>query len=78
MKVFKKLSTAARSLGDKESFYLNSYCPYDENQTLCGSWCALFYLEKGRKTLEENTSSHVILGCKAGEKWLCVEEIVEE
>jgi hypothetical protein len=73
MKVFKYHSTAALSAENKDSFFLNGKCPYNKD-TLCGSWCALFYLSKAT----ENTSAHVILGCKAGEKLLFVEEIVED
>ena len=74
MKVFKDYNTAASSANEKESFFLNGGCPYSKPLTLCGSWCALFYLSKAT----ENTSAHVILGCKAGEKLLFVEEIVED
>ena len=76
MKVFKSAKTAKESKTSKESFYLNSVCPYREGATLCGNWCALFYFYRGEKTEYSNTSSHVILGCKAGEKLLYVSELV--
>jgi hypothetical protein len=73
MKVFKNLETAIASMNTKSALYLNSECPYSPNNSLCGNWCALFYLDKG----ESNTTPFVILGCKAGEKYLYVEELVE-
>lgn len=73
MKVFRNIETAITSLVEKPSLYLNSKCPYASNNPLCGNWCALFYLDKG----ESNTTPFVILGCKAGEKYLYVEELVE-
>ena len=78
MKVFKKVKTAEKSEIKKESFYLNSMCPYQPEYTLCGSWCALFYFHKAENTEDKNTSAHVILGCKAGEKLLYVSELVED
>lgn len=77
MKVFKNPRTAAGSEQDKEHFYLNSYCPY-QIERLCGSRCALFYFYKGENSQYKKTSPHVILGCKAGEKLLFVNELVEE
>ena len=74
MKVFKDYNTAVSSANEKESFFLNGGCPYSKPLTLCGSWCALFYFDKGG----ENTSPYVILGCKAGEKYLYIEDLVEE
>lgn len=73
MKVFRSLEGAVASFNNKETYYLNGKCPYSEGM-LCGNWCSLFYLSKE----SENLSAHVILGCKAGEKLLYVEEIVEE
>ena len=74
MKVFKNLETATASMIAKHALYLNSRCTYSSNNPfLCGNWCALFYLDKG----ESNTTPFVILGCKAGEKYLYVEELVE-
>jgi hypothetical protein len=74
MKVFKKLSSAIQSMDSKQPFYLNSICPYTTGDDLCGNWCALFYLDFGG----ENTTPYIILGCKAGEKYLYVEKIVED
>ena len=74
MKVFRNLETAVTSMIAKPDLYLNSKCPYSYNNPLCGNWCALFYLDKG----ESNTTPFVILGCKAGEKYLYVEELVED
>lgn len=76
MKVFKQMATAVQSVQRKEKFFLNSECPYDDKSRLCGNWCALFYLERAVKTAERNTSAMVILGCKAGEKNLYVNEII--
>lgn len=73
MKVFKSFGLAKVSLNEKDSFFLNGECPYDSDNKLCGSWCALFHLNKA----DGNTSTYVIMGCKAGEKRLFVEEIVE-
>ncbi|MBV5347131.1 hypothetical protein JZU46_02795 [bacterium] len=74
MKVFKSMGKAKLSSARKENFYLNGECPYNGDKKLCGNWCALFYLSKATA----NLSAHVILGCKAGEKQLFVEEIVED
>ena len=73
MKVFKNYDTAETSANMKDTFFLNGKCPQRKNK-LCGSWCALFYLSKAT----ENLSAYAILGCKAGEKLLYVEEIVED
>ncbi len=73
MRVFKKSETAMRSFTDKDIFYLNGVCPQDR-MSLCSSKCALFHFSKET----ENTSAYVILGCKAGEKLLYVEEVVED
>jgi hypothetical protein len=73
MKVFTSYGVALESTKDKESFFLNGRCPHSSTEILCGSWCALFYFDKGC----ENTSPYVILGCKAGEKYLYIEELVE-
>lgn len=73
MKVFMDHAVALKSFHQKDTFYLNGKCPYiPEVDALCGNWCALFYLSKAT----ENLSAHVILGCKAGEKLLYVEDIV--
>lgn len=78
MKIFKTEQLALQSLVEKEMYYLNGFCPYTEYgkvvDRLCGNWCALFYYDKGN----ENTSPYVILGCKAGEKYLYVEKLVED
>lgn len=75
MKVFRNYDDAMESSLAKDTFYLNGACPYSgDYETLCGSWCSLFYLGKATG----NLSAHVILGCKAGEKMLYVEEIVGE
>lgn len=76
MKVFKKENAAKVSAAKKEDFYLNSVCPYQPERTLCGNWCALFYFSDGVVTEHKNTSAYVILGCKAGEKLLYVEEVI--
>jgi len=78
MKVFSDAVKAQASMKSKQKYYLNSACPYDPEARLCGSWCALFYLEQGVKDEYKNTSSFVILGCKAGEKYLGVNEFVED
>ena len=72
MKIYRSENTATASLGNKEQLFLNGLCPYSNR--LCGNWCALFYFDKG----SENTSPYVILGCKAGEKYLYIEKLVEE
>ena len=74
MKIFKNYNTAVESTRTKETLFLNGTCPYSNPLTLCGNWCALFYFDKGG----ENTSPYVILGCKAGEKYLYIEKLVEE
>ena len=74
MKIFKNYDAAVESANSKEAFFLNGGCPHSSEKVLCGSWCALFYFDKGG----ENTSPYVILGCKAGEKYLYIEELVEE
>ena len=76
MKVFKNEETAEKSSTNKEDFYLNSVCPYQQERILCGNWCALFYFAEKEETEEKNTSPYVILGCKAGEKLLYVEEVI--
>ncbi len=77
MKVFKNMITAYKSEEKKEKFYLNSTCPYQAVTTLCGNWCALFYFSPEEKSEHKDTSAYVILGCKAGEKLLYVNEVVE-
>ena len=74
MKIFTDLVSAADSYAKKESFCLNSICPYSHASKYCGNWCALFYFNKG----DEHTSPYVILGCKTSERVLYVEEIVED
>jgi hypothetical protein len=79
MKVFSDPAKALTSLESKESYYLNSTCPYNPDGRLCGSYCALFYLEHATYVDEvKKTSAFVILGCKAGEKYLYVNEFVED
>lgn len=77
MKVFKNFLTALKSEEKKSSYYLNSKCPYNSKR-LCGNWCALFYFSPEVNDKYKKTSAYVILGCKAGEKLLYVEELVEE
>lgn len=77
MKVFTDPVKAAASAKNKTRYYLNSKCPYSPEGRLCGSRCALFYLQPAVKSENQNTSAHVILGCKAGEKHLYVSEFVE-
>ncbi len=72
MRVYRNQGAAQESMNKKDPYYLNSFCPYQTGNKLCGSWCALFHLENGGET----TSPFVILGCKAGEKFLYVEEII--
>ena len=74
MKVFTDYSKASISYSTKPTMVLNGKCPYALGDKFCGNWCALFYFNKAT----ENTSAHVILGCKAGEKLLYVEEVVGE
>ena len=74
MKVFTDYSKALESYSKKPSMVLNGKCPYAKDDKFCGNWCALFYFNKANG----NTSAHVILGCKAGEKILYVEEVVGE
>ncbi len=69
MKVFRSESKAIKSYEEKDKLFLNSICPYSEGCDLCGSWCALFYLDT-------EATPFVILGCKAGEKRLYVTEII--
>jgi len=71
MKVFTTELAALTSMEKKATYFLNSKCPYNNENLLCGNWCALFYLDRG----SENQSACVILGCKAGEKLLFVESI---
>ena len=78
MKVFNDATKALASMKSKKKYYLNSTCPYNPDSRMCGSWCALFYLEHGADTEEQHTSPFVILGCKAGEKYLYVNEFVED
>lgn len=78
MQVFEDPIKALASMKDKKKYYLNSICPYNNDARLCGSWCALFYLEKAIDNEQRKTSSFVILGCKAGEKYLYTNEIVED
>ena len=75
MKVFRSEADAEASAKMKEHFFLNGYCPHTKKgKKLCGNWCAKFYLNPAGK----NTSAHVIMGCKVGEKLLFVEEIIGE
>lgn len=74
MKVFLNYTNAIESNKDKKKYFLNSTCPYNPDTKVCGNWCALFYLDEGG----ESTTPYVILGCKAGEKKLYVEEIIGE
>ena len=77
---------AHKSYEEKDHTFLNAECPYvigvaQEGKVasrMCGSWCALFYFDTGKKdeTGKVCTTPHVILGCKAGEKLLYVEEVV--
>ena len=78
MQVFKEMMSAIKSKENKEQFYLNSFCPYKKEDILCGSWCALFYFQRAINNQYKKTSAHVILGCKAGEKLLFVNKLVEE
>ena len=80
MKVYRNEKTAMDSFDDKETFFLNGTCPYSERYggRLCGNWCALFYFDRGMENSSTNTSPFVILGCKAGEKYLYVETLVED
>ena len=82
MKIFKTKEAAFKSYNEKEVVYLNGLCPYldstsikDISDRLCGSWCSLFYFDKGGNL---STSPLVILGCKAGEKYLFIEKLMEE
>ena len=73
MKVFTDLYAANKSYETKKSYWLNSKCPRVNNGTkFCGNWCALFHIEENT----DHTSANVILGCKAGEKMLYIENIV--
>ena len=77
MKVFTNEDVARASYDTKEHFFLNGMCPYSGSEgRLCGNWCALFYFDQGSEG--SNTNPFVILGCKAGEKYLYVERLVEE
>jgi len=62
---------AKKSLDNKKSLFLNGKCPYSIFGKLCGNWCSLFHME----TIGKNP--FIILGCKAGEKRLYVENVIE-
>jgi hypothetical protein len=66
MQIFKSESEARKSLHEKEKVYINSLCPFDCNGRVCGSWCALFYYDKGTET----RTGYIILGCKGTDKKL--------
>jgi len=78
VKVFKNPISAEKSYCSKDMFYLNSNCPYRQENRLCGSWCALFYLSPEEHAGERNISAYVILGCKVDQKMLYVNEIIED
>ena len=68
MKLFKGENEARGSLNKKEIVYINSLCPYNNTGRLCGSWCALFYYDKG----DNKRTTYVILGCKGTDKKLYI------
>ncbi len=72
MKIFTDEEVAFKSLKEKQSYFLNSICPFSLHQRLCGNWCGLFYLDN-----EENHTPYVILGCKNDLRRLYIEEIIE-
>ncbi len=78
MKIFNNSDKALESMKSKYSYYLNSTCPYNPDGRLCGSWCALFYINHAVKNEHQDTSAYAILGCKSGEKYLYINEFVED
>ena len=73
MKVFKDELKAKKSLKEKDKLFLNGLCPYADHDKLCGNWCSLFHMEKSNG----KTTPYIILGCKAGEKRLYIDDVVE-
>ena len=73
MKVFKDELKAKESLQEKDKLFLNGICPYADYDKLCGNWCSLFHMEKA----DSGATPYIILGCKAGEKRLYIDDVVE-
>ena len=68
MKVFSNLKEAHASYSNKKVYFLNSECPFTQQFKLCGTWCALCYLEKLK-----GKPRFVILGCKGTDKKLYID-----
>jgi hypothetical protein len=74
MRLFKDRERAEESYDRKQSLWMNSVCPFNDEK-LCGSWCALFYYEK--RESNEIGVSYIMLGCKSTDKQLFIDGIVE-
>ena len=71
MKIFNTYDKAMTSFANKEVKYLNSLCPYKNENKVCGNWCALFYYNNDKN---DNTTPYVILGCKKTNMKLYIED----
>ncbi len=69
MKIFNSQKEALFSNELKKDIYLNSFCPYKNDLTLCGNWCALFFYEENKN----QSTPYVILGCKSTDKMLYID-----
>jgi hypothetical protein len=45
---FRSLAEAKKALKEREVFYLDKLCPFQNDETFCGTWCPLCREESQR------------------------------